>query len=208
MFLVSNDFDLTRFKQREQVKGQQFNQLVRHPQVSVIFSVIHASSSVSRWLASLYILTFIRLIKKSKCIWGNGSGEREWARRLRHWSPGGRCMLHCHCSRAMACITYWMPTLNLWTIEFDKFASFNLFISIYLFPQIFLFHYLNFTRYRSSFEYVTRVWWVDFLFVLISFDHEFNLPLSIQTPLTHKVTSGASTIMCYTKYSPPAHHAG
>ena len=31
---------------------------------------------------------------------------------------------------------------------------------------------------------------------------------SFQTPLTPKVTSGASTITCYTKYSPPAQHAG
>ena len=34
-----------------------------------------------------------------------------------------------------------------------------------------------------------------------------SLP-SFQTPLTPKVTSGASTITCYTKYSPPAQHAG
>ena len=31
---------------------------------------------------------------------------------------------------------------------------------------------------------------------------------SFQTPLTPKVTSSASTITCYTKYSPPAQHAG
>ena len=31
---------------------------------------------------------------------------------------------------------------------------------------------------------------------------------SFQTQLTPKVTSGASTITCYTKYSPPAQHAG
>ena len=31
---------------------------------------------------------------------------------------------------------------------------------------------------------------------------------AFQTPLTPKVTSGASTITCYTKYSPPAQHAG
>ena len=31
---------------------------------------------------------------------------------------------------------------------------------------------------------------------------------AFQTPPTPKVTSGASTITCYTKYSPPAQHAG
>ena len=37
--------------------------------------------------------------------------------------------------------------------------------------------------------------------------HKLTLS-SFQTPLTPKVTSGASTITCYTKYSPPAQHAG
>ena len=32
--------------------------------------------------------------------------------------------------------------------------------------------------------------------------------LAFPTPPTPKVTSGASTITCYTKYSPPAQHAG
>ena len=31
---------------------------------------------------------------------------------------------------------------------------------------------------------------------------------AFQTPPTPKVTSGASTITCYTKYSPPAQHSG
>ena len=37
--------------------------------------------------------------------------------------------------------------------------------------------------------------------------HYITLP-AFQTPPTPKVTSGASTITCYTKYSPPAQHAG
>ena len=32
--------------------------------------------------------------------------------------------------------------------------------------------------------------------------------IAFQTPPTPKVTSGASTITCYTKYSPLAQHAG
>ena len=54
--------------------------------------------------------------------------------------------------------------------------------------------------------------WAYSLFVKKCQEFSFesiNITLSaFQTPPTPKVTSGASTITCYTKYSPLAQHAG
>ena len=43
------------------------------------------------------------------------------------------------------------------------------------------------------------------ILLLLHYMHYINV---IQTPLTAKVTSGCINNTCYTKYSPPAQHAG
>ena len=49
--------------------------------------------------------------------------------------------------------------------------------------------------------------WIFFVNLFECSLHYITLS-AFQTPPTPKVTSGASTITCYTKYSPPAQHAG